>query len=74
MPDMFSGCDINNPDSTDNQNNYNALLISWGITKLSNMQPNVTFNGGNSTYSGTSAITGRSNLTTIKGWVITDGI
>jgi surface protein len=74
MTDMFTGCDINNPDSTTNQDNYNALLISWGIDKLADMQPNVIFNGGNSQYSSISnAVTGRDNLTTQKGWTITDG-
>jgi surface protein len=73
MTSMFLGCDINNPDSTDNQTNYNAILISWGIDKLADMQTNVTFNGGNSQYSGSAAITGRTNLTTTKIWNITDG-
>jgi surface protein len=74
MTDMFSGIDINNPDSDTNQNNYNALLSSWGTNpKLSNMQSNVTFHGGNSKYSSSLAITGRDNLTTTKGWTITDG-
>jgi len=43
------------------------------ITKLSNMQANVTFTGGSSKYSGSQATTGRSNLDPDKGWIITDG-
>lgn len=74
MTDMFSGIDINDPDSNTNQTNYNALLESWGTNpKLSNLQSNVEFNGGNSKYSGSSAITGRDNLTNINNWFITDG-
>ena len=73
MISMFSGIDINVPDSNTNQDNYNALLNSWGTyPKLPNMQPNVIFNGGNSQYSGSDAVTSRSNLTT-NGWTITDG-
>jgi hypothetical protein len=72
MTGMFSGVDINDPDSDTNQNNYNALLKSWGIDKLSSMQDGITFNGGNSNYSSSDAITGRDNLITQKGWTITD--
>ncbi len=72
MIDIFSGVDINNPDSIDNQDNYNAMLESWGVTKLSNMQSNVTFNGGNSKYSSSEAVTGRNNLTNTQNWTITD--
>ena len=43
MINMFSGVDINNPNSIENQDNYNAILSSWGTNpKLSNMPPNVT--------------------------------
>ena len=73
MESMFLGVDMNSPDSDTNQDNYNALLTSWGITKLSNMQPNVPFTGGSSKYSGAQATTGRSNLDPDKGWTITDG-
>jgi surface protein len=72
MIDMFLGVDINNTDSLDNQANYNAMLESWGVTKLSNMRSNVTFNVGNSKYSSSEAVTGRNNLTTTKNWTITD--
>jgi len=73
MTDMFLGCDINDPESNTNQDHYNALLSSWGITKLPNMKSNVTFNVGYSKYSSSDAVTGWNNLTTVKGWTITDG-
>jgi len=73
MIEMFSGIDINNPDSNDNQDNYNALLNSWGTDpKLSNMQTDVELDSGNSKY-GTSAITARNALITNNNWVINDG-
>ena len=78
MTYMFQGVDMNNPNSVTNQVNYNNLLSSWGITKLSNMQSNVPFSGGNSQYSSSQAILGRENLTKATGsggknWSITDG-
>jgi surface protein len=73
MSNMFDNVDINNPNSATNQNNYNALLTSWGITKLSNMQPNVVFNAGLSKYTISVAGTAHSNLDPDKGWTITDG-
>ena len=78
MENMFLDVDMNDPDSETNQDNYNALLSSWGITKLSNMQPNVPFSGGNSQYSSADAVLGRANLTGLTGsggkeWQISDG-
>ncbi len=50
--------------------NYDALLIGW---EGQAQQPNVTFHGGNSTYTGGgAAATARAALVT-DGWVITDG-
>ena len=66
---MFQGVDMNNPDS--DQYNYNALLVSWGIDKLSSMQTNVKFHAGSSRYSTGYPQTGRSNLINIKNWTIT---
>ncbi len=49
--------------------NYDALLIGW---EAQAEQPNVTFHGGNSTYSAGAAATARAALVT-NGWTITDG-
>lgn len=50
--------------------NYNALLISWAAQSV---QPNVTFNGGNSHYSG-AGVAARAVLTgSPNNWTITDG-
>jgi hypothetical protein len=50
--------------------NYDALLIGWDAQ---NLQPNVTFSGGNSQYSAGAATTARTNMTDNDGWIITDG-
>lgn len=50
--------------------NYDALLIGW---EGQAQQPNVTFSGGNSKYTGGgAAATARAALVT-DGWIITDG-
>jgi surface protein len=49
--------------------NYDALLIAWSSQSLQN---NVTFNGGNSIYSNSSA-SARQTLTDTFNWTITDG-
>ena len=72
MVDMFDAVDMNNPNSATNQTNYNALLTSWGGTKLANMQPNVTFDGGLSKYTAGVAGAARAALLA-KGWIIADG-
>jgi surface protein len=59
--DMFEGVSLSTV-------NYDALLLGWEAQQL---QDGVTFSGGNSTFcKGESA---RSNLITIKNWVISDG-
>ena len=51
---MFEGCNMNTPG---NQDNYYALLLSWGSEpRLSNLQLNVPFDAGNSQYSNQSAV------------------
>jgi hypothetical protein len=72
MTNMFLNVDMNNPSSAVNQNNYNAVLNSWGTTHLGVMQPNVTFNAGLSKYLAPVSGASRVNLLNI-GWVITDG-
>ena len=78
MISMFTG-DMNSPNSATNQNNYNALLVSWGITNIALLKNLVTFRGGSSKYTLASAgATGRANLINSvasggKGWTITDG-
>ena len=52
--------------STDN---YDALLQSWSTQ---NLQSNVRFDGGNSTYSSSSQ-EARDILIQVHGWIITDG-
>jgi hypothetical protein len=71
MTDMFLRVDMNNPNSVTNQDNYNDILNAWSDDQ--NFQNNVIFNAGSSKYSGAQATTGRSVLTTSKGWTITDG-
>ena len=74
MEYMFDGCDLNSPDSNTNQDHYNALLASWGSNpKILNMSPNVIFSVGSSKYSSSQAISGCSNLNSIKTWTISDG-
>ncbi|MDB4293372.1 BspA family leucine-rich repeat surface protein [Maribacter sp.] len=48
--------------------NYDALLIGWNAQ---NLQPNVTFNGGNSQYCG--GETARTNMALADSWTISDG-
>jgi hypothetical protein len=48
--------------------NYDALLISWGAQAV---KPNVTFHGGNATYTSAGEV-GRDALLA-EGWTITDG-
>jgi len=68
---MFEGSNMNTPG---NQDNYNALLLSWGSEpRLSNLQPNVPFHAGSSQYSNRpDVLIARQNLVN-KGWIITDG-
>ena len=66
----FYNQDINAPNSGANQNNYNALLISWGGQAV---VPGLTLNIGSSQYSGASAIAAHAALTGASGWTITDG-
>ena len=73
MAGMFTGVDMNDPDSNANQTNYNALLNSWGLNpSLPLMQNNVVFSGGLSKYLAPISGAARVNLLN-KGWVITDG-
>ena len=72
----LSGWDISNVtamsnmflDATLSTANYDALLIGWGAQSV---QPNVSFHGGNSTYTSAGEV-GRDALLA-EGWVITDG-
>ena len=52
--------------------NYDALLIAWDAK---NLQPNMSFHGGNSEYCSTAAQTAHANMTSSGGdnWTITDG-
>lgn len=50
--------------------NYEALLIGWNSQ---NLQPNVTFSGGFSTYCSQEAQDARANMIASDGWTITDG-
>lgn len=70
MSYMFYNVDINNPNSSTNQTNYNNLLKEW--SSLSNLKTSVTFHAGSSNYSGTAATNARNTLIQ-KGWTITDG-
>ena len=59
-------------DATLSTANYDALLTGWSAQITP--QENVTFDGGNSTYtSGSLAETGRTYLIETLGWTITDG-
>jgi len=74
MTDMFFNVDMNSPSSAVNQNNYNALLLSWGTEpKLSQMRPNVVFDAGLSMYSNTGSVVAARQALINKGWTITDG-
>lgn len=50
--------------------NYEALLIAWDAQ---NLQSNVNFHGGNSTYCSAAAVAARDNMIASDGWTITDG-
>ena len=66
----FYNQDLNAPDSGTNQDNYNALLVSWGGQIV---YPGLTLNIGFTRYSGALAIAAHTTLTTTFGWTITDG-
>ena len=71
---FLEGVDINNPSSDDNQDNYNALLVSWGTNKLNNFVPwFLNFSGGLSQYTDSVAGSSRQALIDNLGWSITDG-
>ena len=73
MTNLFYLVDINIPNSETNQDNYNALLKSWGNNpRLSLLQNNVPFRADPSKYTISIAGTARSNLIG-KGWGIIDG-
>ena len=78
MGSCFAGGDLNDPNSTSNQNNYDALLISLAAQgTTTGLKNNVTMNGGSSKYSA-AAVAARNYLTTPtgsggKGWAISDG-
>ena len=69
---MFSGVDMNTPNSAINQDNYNNLLIYWGSS--SDVPSGKEFNAGTSKYSlsNSAAVNGR-NILISKGWTIIDG-
>ena len=50
--------------------NYESLLVGWNKQSV---QPNVTFNGGNSTFCSAAAYTAWDNLMASDGWTILDG-
>ena len=50
--------------------NYEALLVGWNAQTL---QSNVTFDGGNSSYSSSAAVIARANMISAYIWTITDG-
>lgn len=60
---MFAGAGLSTA-------NYESLLIGWDAQAL---QPDVSFNGGNSTYCSEAAISARANMIASDSWVITDG-
>jgi len=63
MDDMFKNVTLSTP-------NYDSLLIGWNDLTL---QPNITFNGGNSKYCSVAATNARSNMINNDGWTISDG-
>ena len=65
---FYSG-DLNNPDSTANQDNYDALLLAWSAQTV---QSGLTFDMGTTQYS-TGAAAARAVLTDTYGWTINDG-
>ena len=62
MTSMFSGVALSVA-------NYDALLTGWNAQ---NLQPGVTFHGGNSLYRSTQAQTARENMISSDRWSITD--
>lgn len=66
----FSSVDLNDPNSTANQNNYNAVLIGWAAQ---NVLTGVPFGAGAATKY-TIATAGAARTTLLgKGWTISDG-
>jgi len=63
MKDMFSGVTLST-------SNYDSLLIGWSA--LTNLQSDLTFDGGNSKFSA-AAKSARDYLIATKNWAITDG-
>jgi surface protein len=61
--DMFLGVTLSTA-------NYESLLIGWNAQGV---QPNVTFNGGNSAFCSAAAYTAWDNLMASDGWTILDG-
>ena len=52
------------------RSNYEAMLINWNAQQL---QPGVSFDGGNSTYCSQAAANARANMINSDGWTIIDG-
>ena len=63
--------DMNNPDSTVNQDNHNAMLIAWAAQAP--LQPDVRLDMGTTQYSLAVAGAARGILTGTYGWTIYDG-
>ena len=64
LGNMFAGCTLSTA-------NYDALLVGWEAQAVKN---NVTFNGGNSKYTGSSSASdARARLISDHTWTITDG-
>ncbi len=63
MEDMFDGVTLSTV-------NYEALLIGWNAQ---NLQPNVSFSGGNSQYCSKTAEDARANMIASDSWIISDG-
>ena len=61
MQNMFDGATLST-------SNYDALLTGWDAQ---NLQPNINFHGGNSTYC--NGETARANMENSDGWNFTDG-
>ena len=71
MTAFLNNVDIN---TAGNQDNYNALLVSWGTNKLNNFIPYaLNFSGGDSQYTAAVAGLARQALIDTLGWTITDG-
>jgi len=69
MTNMFNAVDVNDPNSADNQTNYDGILNGWAAQTV---KSSVSFHGGSSKYSTTGA-TGRGTLTGTYSWTIIDG-